>query len=105
MSDTIQFGLQEAAQHFGVPLRVLRRAMRAGRIPSPPNLTATTALSAEWLASAKAAVAASPSALGRHTPQKAPAFARYEGTSAWHQFRQRVRAYAHFKAAAEKAVG
>ncbi len=33
---------------------------------------------------------------------KAPAFARYEGTSAWRKDRRKVRAYAMFKAA-EKA--
>ncbi len=35
--------------------------------------------------------------------QKVPAFARYEGTSAWRKDRKRVRAYAQFKAAAAQA--
>ncbi len=35
--------------------------------------------------------------------QKVPAFARYEGTSAWHKDRRRVRAYARFKAAQKQA--
>ncbi len=35
----------------------------------------------------------------RPARQKVPAFARYEGTSAWHKDRRRVRAYALFKAA------
>lgn len=29
---------------------------------------------------------------------KVPAFARYEGTSAWRKYRRRVRAYARFRA-------
>ena len=35
--------------------------------------------------------------------QKVPPFARYEGTSAWHKDRRRVRAYARFRAAAKQA--
>jgi hypothetical protein len=100
MSDTTTFGLPDAAQRLGVPVRVLRRAMRAGRIPAPANLTATVSLSAEWLSSVKAAAEASPNALSRAPRQKVPAFARYEGTSAWHKYRVRVRGYARFRAAA-----
>ena len=99
MNDTTTLGLPDAARHFGVPIRVLRRAIRAGKIPAPPHLSATVALSPEWLASAKAAVEASPRALSRNSPQKAPAFARYKGTSAWTKYRARVRAYAQFRAA------
>ncbi len=98
MTDTTTLGLPAAAQHFGVSLRVLRSAIRAGRIPAPANLTATTALSAEWLSSAEAAVAASPNALNRTFHQRVPAFARYKGTSAWTKYRVRVRAYAIFRA-------
>ena len=36
--------------------------------------------------------------------QKVPAFARYEGTSAWTKYRRRVREYARFKAAAKLAT-
>jgi hypothetical protein len=97
MTDTPTLGLPDAARHFGVPLRVLRRAIRAGKIPAPAKLTATSSLSAEWLASAKAAVEATPNALSRAPRQKVPAFARYEGTSAWHKHRVRVRAYARFR--------
>ena len=50
-----------------------------------------------------AAVKASPNALNRSAHQKVPAYARYEGTSAWHKHRVRVRAYARFRAAADKA--
>jgi hypothetical protein len=102
VTDTTQLGLPEAARQFGVPLRVLRRAIRAGKIPAPPKLTATSALPPEWLASAKAAVEASPNALSRQPRQKIPAFARYEGTSAWHKHRVRVRAYAWSRAAAAR---
>ena len=100
MSDTTKFGLPDAARSLGVPLRVLRRAIRAGRIPAPANLTATVSLSAEWLNSAQAAVKASPKALTSTAPQRVPAFARYEGTSAWHKYRNRVHEYARFRAAA-----
>jgi hypothetical protein len=103
MTDTTQFGLPDAARSLGVPLRILRRAIRAGKIPAPPHLTATTTLSPEWLSSAHAAVKASPNALNRSAHQKVPAYARYEGTSAWHKHRVRVRAYARFRAAADKA--
>ena len=99
MSDTFRLGLPEAARHFGVPIRVLRRAIRAGKIPAPPHLTATSSLSPEWLSSAQAAVKASPNALIRNHRQKVPPFARYEGTSAWHKHRVRVRAYAYYRAA------
>ena len=102
MTDTATFGLPSAARRLGVSLRVLRRAIFAGKIPAPPHLTATTPVSAEWLRGAEAAVAASPDALSRRSAQKVPAFARYEGTSAWHKHRVRVRQYAHFRAA-EKA--
>jgi hypothetical protein len=99
MSDTSQLGLPDAARHFGVPLRVLRHAIRTGKIPAPADMSATASLSAEWLASAQAAVKASPKAFSRNLRQKVPAFARYEGTSAWHKHRVRVRAYARFRAA------
>ncbi len=39
----------------------------------------------------------------RPARQKVPAFARYEGTSAWHKDRRRMRAYARFKAAQKQA--
>ncbi len=97
MNDTTTIGLPEAASRFGVPLRVLRRAIRAGRIPAPAKLGATASLSAEWLATAQAAVAASPNALIGTARAKVPAFARYEGTSAWTKYRNRVREYARFK--------
>lgn len=100
MSDTSKFGLLDAARSLGVPLRVLRRAIRAGKIPAPAHLTATTVVSAEWLSSTQAAVAASPKILSATAPQRVPAFARYEGTSAWHKYRNRVHEYARFRAAA-----
>jgi hypothetical protein len=103
MTDTTQLGLPDAARHLGVPLRVLRRAIRAGKIPAPAKLTATSTLPPDWLASALAAVEASPNALSRQPRQKVPAFARYEGTSAWHKHRVRVRAYARFRAAEARA--
>jgi hypothetical protein len=102
MSDTSKLGFPEAARRLGVPVRILRRAIRTGKIPAPPHLTAIATLPAEWFASAQAAVEASPNVLSRAVPQKVPAFARYNGTSAWHAHRNRVRNYAHVRAAAKR---
>ncbi|HEX4369279.1 MAG TPA: hypothetical protein VH023_20760 [Rhodopila sp.] len=103
MSDTTTLGLPEAARRLGVPVRVLRRAIRAGKIPAPAHLTATASLSPEWLSSTQAAVAATPGVLSRAPRQKVPAFARYKGTSAWTKYRVRVRGYARFKAEQARA--
>ena len=94
-------GLPEAARHLGVPVNVLRSAMRAKRIPAPQHVTATTVLSAEWLAQAEAAVEASPKAFSRASAQKVPPFARYRGTSAWRKYHRRVREYTEFRGSAE----
>jgi hypothetical protein len=99
MSET-KLGFPEAARQFGVSINVLRRAIRAGKLPAPPQLNATATLPADWLANAKAAVAASPKALSRAAAQKTPAFARYEGTSAWRKYAVRVRDYYRFRATA-----
>ncbi len=99
MSDTATFSLPEAARRLGVPVRVHRQAIRTGKVPAPQHLSATVALSPAWLASVEAAVKASPAALSRAFTQKVPAFARYEGTSAWRKYPNRVREYAHFRAA------
>jgi hypothetical protein len=96
MNDTV--GFPEAARRLGVPLRVLRRAIRAGRLPAPPSLAATASIPADWLQSAETAAAASPKVLSRSAPQKIPAFARYKGTSAWRKYTNRVQAYATFQA-------
>jgi len=97
MSDTAStLGLPEAASRLGVPLRVLRRAIRAGRIPAPAGLTATSSLPSGWLASTQATIEANPKALSRAMAQKVPPFARYEGTSAWRKYSARVREYEHF---------
>ncbi len=102
MSDTSSpMGLPEAAHHLGVTIRVLRRAMRAGTIPAPAGLTATTVLSPEWLASAQATAKADPRTLRRGGRQKMPGFARYKGTSAWRKYTNRVRAFNAFRAASE----
>ncbi len=99
MNETTTIGFPEAAQRLGVSLRVLRQAIRAGRLPAPESNTATAHLSAEWLHRAEAAAAASPDALNRRFAQKTPAFARYPGTSAWRKYPARVREYARFQAA------
>ena len=51
-----------------------------------------------------------PQAARRYPPprQKVPAFARFEGTSAWRKYHRRAREYARFQAAAKQvkqAVG
>jgi hypothetical protein len=97
MTDTV--GFPEAARRLGVPVRILRRAIRAGRLPAPPSLAATASIPAEWLQQAETAAAESPKVLSRSAPQKIPAFARYKGTSAWRKHIVRVRAYARFQAA------
>ena len=104
MSDTAKLGLPDAARHLGVSVGVLRRAIRAGRIPAPPHLTATVALPAEWLESVKAAVEASPKALSGALLQRVAPFARYEGTSAWRKYSSRVREFNHFHAASRPAT-
>jgi hypothetical protein len=80
-------------------LRVLRHAIHAGKIPAPPSSAATAALPAEWLDRAKAAIEATPATHSRVFAPKVPAFARYEGTSAWRKYRHRVRAYNAWRAA------
>jgi len=100
MNDTPTLGLPAAAARLGVPIRVLRDAIRTGKLPAPPHLTATSTLPPEWLANAEAAVEAAPKLLNRTSAQKVAAFARYEGTSAWRKYGNKVRAYARFRAAA-----
>jgi hypothetical protein len=99
MNDTSTFGFPEAARQLGVSLRVLRHAIRTGKIPAPAQSGATARLTGEWLATAKAAVAESPSALNRSFTQKVPPFARYEGTSCWRKYINRVRDYNNYRAA------
>ena len=89
--------LPAAASHLGVPVRVLRRAIRMGNIPAPATLNALSLLSQEWFASVQLAVAANPKALKVY-PQKVPAFARYEGTSCFRKYPNRVREYNAHKA-------
>ena len=104
MTETAILGFPEAARRLGVTVRVLRQAIRAGKIAPPPRVSATAVLPAEWLAGVQAAVKAQPTTFAQTFKQKVPAFARYEGTSAWHKHRQKVRAYAWFRAAAQQAA-
>lgn len=101
MADAKTLNLPAAASRLGVSVRVLRRAIRVGNIPAPANLNAGSHLSQEWLASARSAVAASPKAL-HVTRQTVPAFARYEGTSAFRKYPNRVREYNAHKASAAR---
>lgn len=91
------FNFPAAASHLGVPVRVLRRAIRMGNVPTPAHLNALSQLSQEWFASVQLAVAANPKAL-KVFPQKVPAFARYEGTSCFRKYPNRVREYNAHKA-------
>jgi len=104
MSDAATLGFPEAARRLGVPLRVLRHAIRSGKIPAPPHRAATASLPAEWLERVQAAVEASPGALRRKNSRKAAPFARYEGTSAWRKYTNRVRDYARFHAKGKRAA-
>ncbi len=100
MTDTYTLGFPEAACRLGVSVGVLRRAIRAGRVPAPAaKVNATTRLSAEWLASVEAAAQEEPGKLSRRIAQSVPPFARYPGTSAWRKYRNRVRDYYSFLAA------
>jgi hypothetical protein len=98
MNDVSKMGFPEAALRLGVSVGVLRRAIRAGRVPAPAQVNATASLSAEWLASVEAAVKEKPGALSRTIAQKILPFARYEGTSAWRKYLNRVRDYNRFRA-------
>ena len=104
MSDTGFLDFPQAARRLGVSLRLLRHAIRSGRVPAPPHGGATAKLPSDWFDSAKAAIEASPGAMRSGIAQKVPAFARYEGTSAWRKYPVRVRGYARFKAAARHAT-
>jgi hypothetical protein len=99
MTEPTALGFPEAAARLGVSLRVLRHAIRAGKIPAPAENTAVARLSPDWLASAQKAVETNPTALTRTFAQKVPPFARYQGTSAWRKYAVRVRAHARFHAA------
>ena len=98
MTDTSALGFPQAAARLGVPVRVLRAAIRSGRLPSPGKVNAVASLSPEWLASAEAAVKENPGALNRTFAHGAPPFARYPGTSAWRKYANRVRDYYRFLA-------
>ncbi len=94
MSETEgSMGFPEAARRLGVPLRVLRQAIRAGRLEKPPVGSATAHVPAAWLAAAQARVESERGVFSRALTQKVPAFARYEGTSAWRKYRAKVRAF------------
>lgn len=88
--------LPEAARQLGTSVRIMKHAIRSGKLPGPANLTATTALPADWLDHAQAHLEAHPKALANTLAQKVPAFARYEGTSAWRKYRVRVREFNQF---------
>ncbi len=98
MTETATFGFPEAAARLGVSLRVLRRAIRAGKVPAPATATATAHLSQDWLDSVEAKLSQDPQALKNVIAQKTPAFAHYPGTSAWRKYKVRVRDYARYLA-------
>ncbi len=102
MTDSSTLGFAQAAQALGVSISVLRRAIRNGKIPAPANagVTAVAPLSAEWLASVQAAAKGSRDCFKQTDRRQVPAFARYEGTSAWRKYHRRVREYNHARKAA-----
>ncbi len=103
MSETgTMIGYPEAGRRLGVAVRVLRQAIRAGRLAAPEGRTATAGLSAAWVEQARAAIRAQPGVLSRAADQKVPPFARYEGTSAWRKYPNRVRAFNAARAAAAR---
>ena len=94
MTSSSTLGFAQAAQALGVSIRRLRQAIRSGKIPAPAaSVTAVSTLTPEWLASVKDAAKASSGAFKDSDRQQVPAFARYEGTSAWRKFHRRVHAY------------
>jgi hypothetical protein len=102
MNDTSNFGFPAAAQQLGVSLRVLRHAIRTGKIAAPAQNTATASLSAAWLAEARKTAAEAP--LSRALkPRPAAPFAHYEGTSCWRKYKDRVRDYNNYHAKAKAA--
>lgn len=94
MTSESTIGFAQAAKALGVSISTLRQAIRSGKLPAPgSSVTAVSALTPEWLASAKQAATASPKMFKDRKPQKVPAFARYKGTSAWRKFHRRVHAF------------
>jgi hypothetical protein len=99
MTDTSTVGFAEAAARLGVTVRVLRRAIRAGRVPAPAaKVSAVTPLTTAWLEGVLAAADENPAVLTRETAQKVVPFARYPGTSAWRKYHTRVTDYYRFLA-------
>lgn len=105
MSDSASIGFPEAARRLGVSLRTLHQAIRDGRIPAPPQRSATAALPFHWVESAAVALAETSRAQRSTQRQKVLPFARYEGTSAWHEYHTRVREYARYRATAQAGAG
>ena len=96
MSDQSSMSLPQAARRLGVSVRAVRQAVRGGRVPALPSLGALAAVPANWVAQVQAGPGG---ALRDSSRPKVPAFARYEGTSAWHKYKRRVKEYKHHCAA------
>jgi hypothetical protein len=103
MSET-PLNLHDAALRLGVPVRTLRHAIRAGKLPAPPSLSASAAVPADWLANIRSTLEASHDPVRNLRRPKVPAFARFEGTSFFTKFRVRARAYRRFRAGAQNAA-
>lgn len=88
-----------AARRLGVPVRILRRAVRDGHLPALSG-GALAPLPPGWMTQAEAKLETAPKTLSRAAFQKTPDFARYDGTSAWRKYRIRVREYYAFHAKA-----
>jgi hypothetical protein len=102
VTETSKLGFPEAAKRLGVSIRILRQAIHDGKIPAPgAEVTAVSPLTREWLTGVQKTAKVSPEVFKHATRQKTPAFARYEGTSAWRKYRSRVREFYRAQAAAE----
>ncbi len=100
MTSTSTLGFAEAAKTLGVSIRTLRHAIRTGKIPAPAGVSAVSTLDAEWLAGVQQTAKADRGVFKHGGKPAVPAFARYEGTSAWRKFHRRVREFNAARAAA-----
>ena len=94
MTSTSTIGFAKAAQTLGVSIRTLRHAIRTGKITAPgTGVSAVSTLDAEWLAGVQQTAKADRGVFKHSGKPAVPAFARYEGTSAWRKYPSRVRDY------------
>ena len=99
MTSTSTIGFAQAAQQLGVSIRTLRQAIHNGNVPAPEGaVTAVSPVSTDWIAAVQEKAKNVPGVFKDSHRQKVPAFARYEGTSAWRKYARRVRDFNHARA-------